>query len=312
MECDVLVVGGATIDIFLTVAPDDSHFQPGTDSNVSFKHGSKIEVENTQFCLGGNACNVAVGIARLGLKSSLCAEVGNDEFSDRIFSTLYKEKVDFRLVQRSSAPTSFAVGLNYQKERTLFIQHIERGHYFKFEEVDPRWIYLTSLGDEWIKPYRAVLALVEEKNIPLAFSPGGHQLKKKEAIIQEVLKKTSILFVNKEEAIQISNEKGSSEIEDLLKAMKSLGPKMVVITDGKNGSYTIDENNTIRRQEIIQTDVIEKTGAGDAYASAFLAARMHNKSVEEAMRWGTKNAAAVIGHVGAEEGLLRKEEIEKR
>jgi ribokinase len=57
--------------------------------------------------------------------------------------------------------------------------------------------------------------------------------------------------------------------------------------------------------------VVERTGCGDAYASGFLSAVMNNQVIPEAMRWGTANAASVIGRVGSQAGLLTRTEIDK-
>jgi sugar/nucleoside kinase (ribokinase family) len=62
---------------------------------------------------------------------------------------------------------------------------------------------------------------------------------------------------------------------------------------------------------ILEAPAVERTGCGDAFASAFLAAIMDNVTIPEAMRWGTANAASVIGRVGSQAGLLTKTEIEK-
>lgn len=307
---DVITIGGATIDAFLTINNSHKHCRFNKDTNeLCIRHGDKIEVDTTEFCLGGNACNVAVGLSRLGLSAALCAEVGNDEFSDKIFSTLYAEKVDFRLVKRSSAPTSFAVGIHFQGERTLFVQHVKRSHFFDFTDVETQWVYLTSLGEDWIEAYKKVLHFVGGGNTSLAFSPGGHQLQSKEEVVQEVLRKTTILFVNKQEA-ELLVEQYGTKTGNVLKDVQVLGPKIVVITDGKNGSIAADEKGSYE-YGIVDVKIVEKTGAGDGYAAAFLAAIINKKSIQEAMEWGTKNSAAVIGKVGAQAGLLTKEEIMK-
>ena len=55
--------------------------------------------------------------------------------------------------------------------------------------------------------------------------------------------------------------------------------------------------------------VIERTGAGDAYSTGFLAGLLFGKDVTEAMRWGSANATSVIGKIGAQPGLLTKKQM---
>ena len=92
-----------------------------------------------------------------------------------------------------------------------------------------------------------------------------------------------------------------------------MGPKMVVITDGENGSYVLDSANQIFHEGIVSGKVkIGKTGVGDSYASGFLGAVMSGKDTQTAMQWGTHNAGAVLEHIGAQTNLLTKDELEKR
>ena len=83
-----------------------------------------------------------------------------------------------------------------------------------------------------------------------------------------------------------------------------MGARSVVITDGKNGSSAIDEKGKIYSFGVLPANVVQKTGAGDAYTSGFLAAYTQGKDIEGAMRWGAANAASVIQEIGAQKGLL--------
>jgi ribokinase len=269
--------------------------------------------------IGGNATNTAVGIARLGLNVGLCAEIGKDELSQKILNKLKKENISTNLLLQTDEDTSISVGLNYQGERTLFTEHVKRDHNFNFENLQTKFVYLTSLGNLWEKTYEKVLKFVKTNNVKLAFNPGSIQLEKKGRTVMDVLERADYLFVNKEEAEEIlygeelNLSKGSgSQIKKLLYGLRSLGVKNTVITDGDNGSYVQDENDEIYHLGIVKVDVVEKTGAGDAYSAGFLAATIHGLEVSEAMRWGAINSANVIQGVGAEEGLLTKNKLEEK
>ncbi len=100
------------------------------------------------------------------------------------------------------------------------------------------------------------------------------------------------------------------DIKILLANIAQLGPKNVVITDGGKGSYVLDSSGTSYFCDIYTCNVVEKTGAGDAYAVGFMGALLHALPIHTAMQWGTLNAASVMGVVGAQEGLLHQMEIE--
>ncbi len=320
---DILCVGDAVIDIFLNINKDNPHFGLDKEKNkllISF--GEKINVEKYTIDVGGNAANTSVGLSRLGLNTGIFAETGRDEFSQKILDKFKQEKVNSEfLIQTQTEKTSFSVGINYNGERTLFVEHVQRAHNFDFEKISSGFIYLTSLGKDWEKAYSNTLSFVKNNNLKLGFNPGTLQIENRGKMIMDIIENTDYLFLNKEEAEIILygkelginlNEGNQSIIKKLLFGIKTLGAKNVIITDSKNGSYVTDENNTTYKFGIINVDVIEKTGAGDAYSAGFLAAILNNHSIQEAIIWGTINASSVIGQIGAEKGLLYKADLEKK
>lgn len=311
---DVTCVGNAKIDTFLTLHEANRHLRLLKKTNeLCIKFGEKIAVDKADVLLGGNAANVSVGVSRLGLNTAIIAEIGKDEFAQKIIRNLRNEKVDIsNITQTDGQQSSFSTIINFKGERTIFSEHVERLHDFNFENISTRWIYLTSLGEEWQSAYSKTLNFVKEKRCLLAFNPGTLQIKSGKKDIEDVLSVTNLLFVNREEAMAILNINNQiSNLDNLLINLQKLGPKIVVITDGKIGSFTIDDKRNISKRDIIQTEVVEKTGAGDAYSSGFLSALINNKSIPEAMEWGTKNSASVISRIGAQTGLLYKKDFEK-
>jgi ribokinase len=310
---DVACIGSSLVDIFLHIHNASNYCsvdESGQKLCVAF--GEKIPLENTQIALGGNACNVAVGLSRLGVRSSLIAEIGTDEFSERIVHTLEQEQVDMTHMLRVNGKTSTGFGIQFKNERTLFVEHIPRAHAFSFDDIHTPWIYLTSVGTEWHHVYRDITNLVTQKQWRVALNPGTPQLEEGLSVLTPVLAKTEIVFLNKEEAMHLLGMNERTQIEQLLAALQDLGPKIVVVTDGQNGSFAYDHTKVLMNTPIASAPVVEKTGAGDAFATGFLAAYVKGKSVKEAMQWGTLNAASVIGFVGAQQGLLTHAELEKR
>jgi ribokinase len=227
--------------------------------------------------------------------------------------------VNTDFLSQTDKETSISIGLSYKADSTLFTEHVKREHNFNFANLQTKFIYLTSLGNIWEPTYEKVLQFKKENSIKLAFNPGTIQLTKKGKVFMDVLEKTDYLFVNKQEAEEILYGKeleltteNESRMKKLLFGLKSLGAKNVVITDGDNGSFVQDENNKFYYLERVKVEVVEKTGAGDAYTSGFLAAVINGKPVEEAMRWGAQDSASVIQKIGAENGLLTKSSLEKQ
>lgn len=304
---DVVMVGGATVDLFLKIDPSNPHVKFNEETNELSVHlGDKVVLDNSKITFGGNANNVAVGLKRLGFSTSLVAEIGNDEFADEILLNLQKENVDTSLVKRGDSPSSFSVILNFDKDRTIFTKKSEKKHDFDFSNLSTKWLYLTSLGNKWEETYKKVSEFIKTSNSKLAFNPGVAQIDCGLESFSYLLPQTEILILNLEEAQKLLGQKS---IEELLSKLQSMGPKIVVITNGEEGSYSFDDTHRETRMQSIKVDVISKTGAGDAYSSGFLAGILRDKDIEEAMSWGTKNATSVIGKIGSQTGLLTKEEI---
>jgi sugar/nucleoside kinase (ribokinase family) len=315
---DILCVGDSKIDIFLKIPDDNPHFGLDKEKNKLFlSYGEKIYIDRYILGIGGNATNTAVGVARLGLNVGLCAEIGKDEFSRKIIEELKKENINTDFLSQTDKETSISIGLNYKDDRTLFTEHVQREHNFDFTILQTQFIYLTSLGNAWEPTYQKVLEFKTINNVKLAFNPGTIQLEKRGKVFMDILEQTDYLFVNKQEAEEIiygkeleTTAQNDNQIKKLLYGLKNLGVKNVVITDSDNGSFVQDENNEFYELGVNQTDVVEKTGAGDAYTAGFLAAVLNGKSVDEAMRWGTLDASSVIQKIGAQEGLLTKSSLE--
>ncbi|PIT87585.1 MAG: hypothetical protein COU31_02095 [Candidatus Magasanikbacteria bacterium CG10_big_fil_rev_8_21_14_0_10_40_10] len=83
---------------------------------------------------------------------------------------------------------------------------------------------------------------------------------------------------------------------------------MPIITDGGDGSFVYDGKSFLKAA-VLPIDAYERTGAGDAFGAACIAALIKGKPLKEALLWGTINSASVIGYIGSQKGLLKDSEI---
>ncbi len=318
-QFDLIAVGGASADTFLNLVENDPKWRLNLKTKeLCFRYGEKITVESSEVHMGGNAQNVSVGLSRLGYKVALMVELGDDFYADQVLKNLTQEKVNTQLIlQTPGKPTSSSVIMNLKGDRTLFSQHAAHEHEFDFNaSIATRLLYLTSLGGIWDKAYQVVLDFALANQVPIAFNPGTRQLSEKGEVFWNVLKHAHILFLNLEEAksvlksAQPKKNYDKMPVQTLMEEMASLGPKIVVITDGKNGSYARAEDGRCFEQGLVPATVVERTGAGDSFATGVIGAALAGKSLQVAMYWGAKNAASVVGRVGAQPGLLDRQQIE--
>jgi len=311
-EPELLSIGDATLDAFISPTESEEFCQVNTkECFIAFKYGEKIPVKNLEFSIGGNAANNSVGTTRLGVKTSLVLTLGDDSVGNQIVERLRVEGVDLTyVIQQPSTTSNFSTVITYQGERTIFTYHAPRSYEFPVQLPAVPWVYLTSMGESFRPFYIHIVDwLKKNPTVKLAFNPGSWQLRAGLQGIGDVLSLTHVLFVNREEAEKlVGMEDSHSKEKELLLAVGKLGPKIVVITDGNNGSY-VGDGKLFVRAGVLPVDAYERTGAGDAFGSGALSAIIKGKSFEEALTWGTVNSASVIGYMGAQRGLLRTEEI---
>ena len=311
---DLLSIGDASIDVFMTPTESETLCQINTkECYIAFSFGDKIPVKNLEFSVGGNAANNAVGVTRLGVKSSLVLTLGDDSGGGQIVEGLTKEGVDMTyVIQQPSSGSNFSVVISYGGERTIFSYHSPRSYEFPVALPVTPWAYLTSMGESF-RPFYNHIAdwLKKNPSVKLAFNPGSWQLKAGLKGIADIISLTHLIFVNREEAETLTGMGDSHGKEkELLFGLSKLGPKICVITDGANGSYICDGSKCLKAG-VLPVDAFERTGAGDAFGSGCLAAIIKGRPLDEALIWGTVNSASVIGYVGPQKGLLREAEMQE-
>ena len=93
--------------------------------------------------------------------------------------------------------------------------------------------------------------------------------------------------------------------------IRALGPKIAVVTDGRNGSYIMDDSGAYHAPMYPDpAPPVSRTGAGDAAASTTVAYIIKGLEPKEAMLRGLINSAFVVQKVGAQAGLLHEKEVE--
>ena len=309
---DILTVGDTTVDIFLsfqdkgqTCAVDHQKKQ------LCFPYGEKICVKNHHETIGGNAANVAVGIATLGASTAILTETGKDMYGHIIETTLKKKGVETNyIIQNNKRNTRSAIILNTKEERTILSIHDNIPYTTPKNIPKSHWIYFTSLGPSSHAIQKIILQYKKKyPHTTLCVNPGSHQIHDGYKTFKEILPHTDVCILNKEEAQIIAPKEKT--IKSLISSLHKKGPHSIVITDNTDGSYMSD-GKQIYHMPSYNTTVIAKTGAGDAYAAGFIFACMQKYEYTTAMQYGTANASSVIEHIGAQTGLLTETLIKKR
>ncbi len=311
---DFVAVGDITTDAFIKIK--DAHVTCAIDNTkceICMKFADKVPFESaTEVRAVGNSANASVSASRLGLRSALVSDIGNDANGRGCLSELSKNKVSTKYIStHRNMETNYHYVLWYENERTILVNHKEYPYHLPKVKA-PKWLYLSSLAENSFDYHLEIIDFLKaHPETKLAFQPGTFQMKLGKEKLAELYALSEVFVCNVEESQRIL---GSTEtnIKNLLTAVRALGPKIVLITDGPKGAYMDD--GTAQYFMPIYPDPkppFERTGCGDAFASTFVTALSLGKTPLEALMWAPINPMSVVQYVGAQKGLLDRATLEK-
>lgn len=314
MGYDFIAIGDITTDAFIRLKDARVHCSINdVQCELCVRFGDKIPYESVTIVKAvGNSPNAAVAAHRLGLKSGLVTNLGDDQNGKECIATLEEQGLPTEFVTvHPGIPTNYHFVLQYEAERTILIKQEIYPYALPVFAAPPKWFYLSSVGATAGDFHHEIAAyLSEHPEVKLAFQPGTYQISLGTQVISDIYAHTELFVCNKQEA-QIILKNNSESFATLLALMHELGPKQVVITDGPKGAYASD--STGKWYIPMYPDPappVSRTGAGDATASTTVCYLAQGLSLTDSLMRGLINAMNVVQHVGAQTGLLTAEEID--
>ncbi|HEY1835554.1 MAG TPA: carbohydrate kinase family protein [Candidatus Saccharimonadales bacterium] len=312
----VLAVGDIITDAFIKLSKD--YAEVYTDDKgykrISFELGAKLPYDSADIVKAVECSpNAAVSMTRLGLDTSLMSWLGDDGPGNDMVKYLKEQGVETdELVVEKGKKSNYHYVLRYGADRTK-LQHFED---YSYEWNDPNhkpdWFYLGVLGEKTWPLHEAMLGYLDRNpDINLAFQPGMYHLMWGAEKLKDFYKRAEIVIMNREEAVTVGGG-NHDDVHDLIDHLHALGPKIVVVTDGPDGAYASDGQNSFKMP--LYPDPVpplERTGAGDAFASTLIVALAKGLGLEDALRWAPINSMSVCQKIGAQAGLLHKHELEE-
>ena len=299
---NIIVFGSFVVDL-MSRAP---HLPvPGeTVKSLMFKMGP-----------GGKGFNQGIAAHKAGGKVTMVTKLGNDAFANVALDMLNEQNMSTEFVFRSEeAPTGAALIMVDENTSENSIM-VAAGACDTFNDED------ISKIEPIIKSSEIILTQLEtnmdavEKVIDIAYKNGVKVILNPapiQPIKDELLKKIDIITPNEVEAeiltgIKISN---TSDAYKSAKFFLDKGIKEVVITLGKNGVLAV----TKQKQELFKNynvNVVDTTGAGDAFNGGFVTALAEGKDIFEACRFGNVVANLAVTKLGTSVAMPTREEIDK-
>jgi ribokinase len=302
----ILTIGKATQDVFLK----SDEFDPHTEGKVVYTHlplGVKMEVEDVTFATGGNATNVAVTLARQGLHAEYMWTLGSDPASETVLHDLDREGVDTsNVVTEDHYQAGYSTILIATNGERTILNHrgVSTGktgkdlNFKAIEEAD--WVYPTSLANGGIDLLRHIIDHAEKHDTKVMLNPAGPELADP-AKLKSLLESVEVLCMNKEEMQQIVE---GETLEELVRHALNYVP-VAIASDGPNGVVASDGKTVVRAGMYEDVKVVDRTGAGDAFASGFLSQWIQGKSLKQSIIFASANSTSVVTKIGAKAGILR-------
>jgi sugar/nucleoside kinase (ribokinase family) len=315
IQYDFLGFGDIVTDAFIEL--DEAWIEtdnPKKEKELCMKFGSKLPYKDSVVVPAvGNSANAAVSAHRLGLKSTLYTNIGDDRFGMEQANTLKEQGVSLECVKiHPGRKSNYHYVLRFGAERTILVNHQEWDYKLKMPKKAPRAIYLSSLAANSLEFHHTLANYLKDNpETKLVFQPGTFQMKLGYEALKDLYQQAWLFFCNKEEAQRIL-ETDEDDMVKLLEMMNEKGVEMPIISDGRNGAFAWD-NGTVWKAPMYPDPKppVDRTGAGDSFSSTVTSALLLGKPIEEALLWGPINSMSVVQYIGAQEGLLSRDKLEE-
>lgn len=297
---DILCCGELTID------------EISTTEKITDDHKSAILKSTGQY-YGGRGGNFSVYSSLFDVRVGLVSAISHDPESLEYKKHLASKNIDIsNLFENAKAHTSkcfifsegeknriFFYGGALQEERKNYLNHVKNA----VNRIGHNIIYCTS-PDQEIN----TTALINSKAETKIYGPSNSLYTHSKESIVECLSNTDMLFLNQHES-EFIEEQLKMRPKDIA---KEFGIKLLIKTLGGAGSQLISEQETIHIPPFKSEKVLDTTGAGDAFAGAFIANYLKTKDLVYSGKVASAVASFVIEEMGCQTNIPTLEKIMQR
>lgn len=299
---DLISIGNISIDMFFK---GDSLTYEGNRFQLAI--GGKYFVDAFHQSLGGGGANVAIGARRHGLKTAVIGKLGDNAFKQIMLTDLQSVGVDTSLCQTEKGYMNISsILLTPEGERSIINYETQHMHLFeKASELNKllnaKGLYLGNLPDVSFTQREELLSHASKKGMQIFVNLGVKDCRRPIEQIERFMKHVNVMIMNGYEFAELVKDeyKHISFAKNPVKKYPFFEGKTVIITDGEKGSYGYRDGEVIFQEAVPVRKVVDTTGAGDAYTSAFIAVYLLSQDLEKAMNRGAHYAVRILGKIGA-------------
>lgn len=284
-------------------------------------------IEEFALSPGGSAANTIYALAKLGIKAGFLGAVGADPDGQRLIQDLVRVGVDISQIKvKHQVPTGTVLCLSDRKgRRSLYVQP---GANSLLEEKDLDLAYLNKAEilhlSAFVHPQQRALQIKVVEKLPprvkISFAPGALYSSLGFGSLSPILRRTFVLFLNREELKDLTGE----DIQKGVEVCHKEGCRIVAVTLGKGvrkrgskallSAYVSDGKKEawIERPLEKSGSVADTIGAGDAFAAGFLYGLLKGRDLEDCGVLGDLVARLSLSQVGARAGLPTLPQLSER
>ncbi|MHA1762938.1 MAG: carbohydrate kinase family protein [Promethearchaeota archaeon] len=311
MTFEVIAIGSCTLDCIIQVS-DILRFELFKKNIIkkytAIEYSQKLNLENITFVPGGSGANIASNCAMLGLKSAYIGVLGKDFSAQICLEDMKKRKVDLSQVKQvENEKTAFSVILKSEwgKDRSI-LAYKGANNLLQPSDIKDElftdikafaWTSLTSKNG--CKAIEKAISLTKKYGGKVYAAPSMSIIKNNPKWARTLISKSDVVSFNLEEANEFTGER---EYHDIIHHILSLGPQLVSITDGSNGSYLSNGEESIQ-SGVYDVEVQDTTGAGDAFMSGIVLSTLNGYSLKKIAQFASAMSALECQQFGVREGI---------
>lgn len=281
---NVLVFGSINIDLIFTV----DHIVRG---------GETLAGDSLTRSAGGKGANQAAALAKAGLPVFFAGKMGED--GAFLAELLESYGVDTRHLVRGQGPTGQAlIQLDKNRQNAILLFAGGNGE-ISAEQVDAA-LQCFGSGDiivleNEINLSGTIMKKAKERGLRIALNPSPY-----DGRIEELpLDLADMLFVNEIEGAQLAGKDLNAPKTDILEGLAARFPACeIILTGGREGAW-FAYKDTREHADIVETSVVDTTGAGDTFLGYFIAARARGLSPGNSLAAASKAASIAVSRPGA-------------
>ncbi len=292
------VFGHTALDVIMEVSE-----LPGIDSSVA--------VNDRVVRYGGTGANIARAAAEMGVEVSLASFVG-DDFPDDYMEALKESSVetdDLNKIDGQKTPTCWIIN-DEDGDQITFVDQgaMDKAEDFDLQKKTLKKSEIIHIGTGRPGYYSRIFESFDLDDRSVVFDPAQElEYVYEPDIFESFLKMSDYFFCNEKELEIALDYLDMNDPEEMLEIID-----MLLVTKGIDGSTLYLPDEVVDIPSYRPEQVLDPTGAGDAFRAGFYAALYRGWPLEECCRMGSVRASFAVETAGPQENLVGWEETIER